>query len=163
MVTKLLRSMVAAGVAGFVLKKVDAALKAKQYSHKDQDQAEHEHFETIGERLGPFDLTMMEVGAYDQRWPDVHLGPEQALKAHAMVGGDILLPIHWGTFNLAMHSWVEPMERMLQGAREANVRLVTPRPGQTINASAPPAPQRWWPADVAWRPASAYPVESTGL
>ena len=127
------------------------------------DTALSRDFETIGERLGPFDLTMMEVGAYDQRWPDVHLGPEQALKAHAMVGGDILLPIHWGTFNLAMHSWVEPMERMLQGAREANVRLVTPRPGQTINASAPPAPQRWWPADVAWRPASAYPVESTGL
>ncbi|MCA9651944.1 MAG: MBL fold metallo-hydrolase, partial [Myxococcales bacterium] len=57
----------------------------------------------IGERLGPFDVAMIEVGAYGQAWPDWHLGPEQALRAHRMTKGDLFVPIHWGLWNLANH------------------------------------------------------------
>ena len=82
-------------------------------------------FQAIGERLGPFDLTLIEAGAYDRAWPDWHLGPEQAVRAHALVGGGVLLPIHWGLFDLAAHGWTEPIERVLAAARAAGAQVVT--------------------------------------
>src|SRR6201993_4018528 len=71
-------------------------------------------YREIGERLGPFDLTMLEVGAWHPSWGDMHLGPENALKAHALLGGGPFLPIHWGTFALAMHPWDQPAETLLR-------------------------------------------------
>ena len=56
---------------------------------------------------------MLEVGAYHRTWPDWHLGPENALRAHEMVRGGLFVPIHWGLWNLAMHGWTEPVERIL--------------------------------------------------
>ena len=73
---------------------------------------------TIGDRLGPFDLTMIEAGQYDQTWPDWHLGPEQAVEAHRRVRGAVMLPVHWGLFALASHGWTEPIERVLAAARD---------------------------------------------
>ena len=72
----------------------------------------------IGKRYGPFDLTMIEVGAYDQAWPDWHIGPEQAVIAHQWLRGKALLPIHWGLFDLALHNWTEPIERTLLAAEK---------------------------------------------
>ena len=68
----------------------------------------------IRERLGPFDLVMLEVGAFHPSWGDIHLGPENALKAHALLGGGAFLPVHWGTFSLAMHDWDEPAETLAE-------------------------------------------------
>jgi len=119
-------------------------------------------FTEIGDRLGPFDLTLMEVGAYDELWPDVHMGPEQAVEAHRMVRGGLMLPVHWGTFNLANHSWTEPAERVLAAAGAAGVSVTLPRPGQIVDAAAPPALARWWP-DIDWKTAAEAPVVSTGL
>ncbi|MCB2016197.1 MAG: MBL fold metallo-hydrolase, partial [Hydrogenophaga sp.] len=67
-------------------------------------------YETIRDRLGPFDLVMLEIGAFHPAWGDIHLGPENAMKAHALLGGGVLLPVHWGTFSLAMHAWDQPAE-----------------------------------------------------
>jgi L-ascorbate metabolism protein UlaG (beta-lactamase superfamily) len=125
------------------------------------DSAMFPGFAEIGERLGPFDLTMIEVGAYDQAWADVHLGPEQAIAAHQALRGRVLLPVHWGTFDLALHSWVEPIERLLVAAKEANVSLAVPRPGGSVLPSSPTI-DRWWP-EVAWRTAKEYPVVSSRL
>ncbi len=116
----------------------------------------------IGERLGPFDLTMIEVGAYDRSWPDWHLGPEQAVQAHQMVRGAAMLPIHWGLFDLANHGWTEPIERTLVAAQAAGVTLLTPRPGQSIEPQTPPAAERWWP-QVPWDTAQQHPVVARGL
>ena len=58
-------------------------------------------YATIRERLRPFDLVMLEVGAFHPSWGDIHLGPANALEAHALLGGGALLPVHWGTFSLA--------------------------------------------------------------
>jgi L-ascorbate metabolism protein UlaG (beta-lactamase superfamily) len=104
------------------------------------------HFEQIGRRLGPFDLTLMEVGAYDQSWPDVHMGPENAVVAHHLVGGRALLPIHWATFNLALHAWTDPGTRVLAEAERRRTRVVTPRPGERLDLANPSRCQRWWPA-----------------
>lgn len=114
----------------------------------------------IGEKLGPFDVTMIEVGAYDRAWPDWHIGPEQAVKAHGWLRGRALLPIHWGLWNLAAHGWTEPAERTLAAAAQAGATVTIPRPGQSIEPSSLPPLERWWP-DVPWRTASEHPVVST--
>ena len=79
----------------------------------------------IRERFGPFDLVMLEVGAFHPSWGDIHLGPANALKAHALLGGGTLLPVHWGTFSLAMHAWDEPAETLLSLAAERVRRSAT--------------------------------------
>jgi L-ascorbate metabolism protein UlaG (beta-lactamase superfamily) len=116
----------------------------------------------IGERLGPFDLTMIEVGQYDRAWPDWHLGPEQAVVAHGLVRGRVLLPIHWGLFRLAYHGWTEPIERVLAAAGPAGATVIAPRPGQSVEPGARPAVERWWPA-LPWHTAGEHPIVSTQL
>lgn len=125
------------------------------------DTALHDEFITIGERLGPFDLTMIESGAYDALWADVHLGPEQAVLAHQLVRGDVLLPVHWGLFDLALHGWTEPVERVLVAAERAKVRVATPRPGDMFEPANVGTPVRWWP-QVPWVRAEQAPVHSSG-
>ena len=101
-------------------------------------------FKTIGERFGPFDLTLMETGAYNKDWPDVHMQPEQSLQAHLDVRGRHLMPIHNGTFDLALHPWHEPFERISELAWEAGVRLVAPVMGERLDLMAPALSQHWW-------------------
>lgn len=127
------------------------------------DTAMHRDFVKIGHEYGPFDATFMEVGAYNQLWADVHLGPEQAVSAHKQVGGGIMFPVHWGTFNLALHAWTEPAERLAVAAKEQNVKVVIPKPGQIIDLADPPKKlDRWWP-EVPWETAAQHPVVSSGL
>jgi L-ascorbate metabolism protein UlaG (beta-lactamase superfamily) len=116
----------------------------------------------IGERLGPFDVAMIEVGAYGQAWPDWHIGPEQAIRAMGMVRGEVFFPIHWGLFDLAFHGWTEPIERTMVAAEAANVRALAPKPGQSLEPTDPPPLERWWP-DVPWQTAEAYPIVSTDV
>src|SRR5690606_17533295 len=115
----------------------------------------------IGARLGPFDVAMIEVGAYHRAWPDWHMGPEQAIEAHAMVRGKVFLPIHWGLFDLALHGWTEPVERTLVAAEAAGARAVVPKPGESIEPSAARL-ARWWP-EVPWQTAADHPIRATGL
>ena len=118
----------------------------------------------IGERLGPFDVAMVEVGAYDQAWPDWHIGPEQAVVASQMLKAEVFFPIHWGLFDLALHGWTEPIERVRTAALARGVRYVAPRPGESITAAQIPArPEdvtQWWP-DVPWRTAEEDPIVAT--
>ncbi|AKI98534.1 L-ascorbate metabolism protein UlaG (beta-lactamase superfamily) [Archangium gephyra] len=114
----------------------------------------------IGARLGPFDVTMIEVGQYHSAWPDWHIGPEQAVLAHRMVQGRVLLPVHWGLFTLAVHGWTEPIERVLTAASQAGDTVVVPRPGQPIEPEAPPTRERWWP-ELPWETAAQHPIVST--
>ncbi len=100
----------------------------------------------IGERLGPFDLTLIEAGEYGRWWSDWHLGPEQAVLAHRLLHGRVLIPAHWGLFTLAYHAWTEPIERVLAAAKKADVRVAAPRPGQTIEPLATTPTEPWWPA-----------------
>ena len=116
----------------------------------------------IGERLGPFDAALIETGAYNPLWVDVHMGPEQAIVAHDLVRGGLLIPVHWGTFDLAVHNWTEPVERTLAAAEHAGVTVAVPRPGESIVPSATPTLQRWWP-NFPWQTAADVTVVSTGL
>ena len=104
-------------------------------------------FKEIGKRYGPFDLTMMETGAYDHEWPDVHMQPEETLKAHLDLGGKNLLPIHNGTFDLAMHRWQDPFERIVALAHQQGVAVSTPQMGECLSLSAPQPGRLWWRED----------------
>jgi L-ascorbate metabolism protein UlaG (beta-lactamase superfamily) len=118
----------------------------------------------IGARLGPFDVTMLEIGAYFQAWPDWHLGPEQAVTAHDWLGGGgVMLPIHWGLWSMAMHGWTEPAQRVVQAAGEAGVTLAMPRPGESVQPGELPPFQQWWPDEVPWQTASEAPIIARGL
>ncbi len=103
------------------------------------------HFKQIGKKYGPFDLTLMECGQYDERWASIHMLPEQTVQAHVDIVGGLLLPIHWGAFSLAVHSWTEPVERAVKAAKEQRVRITTPRIGEAVFAAAADYPAAsWW-------------------
>jgi L-ascorbate metabolism protein UlaG (beta-lactamase superfamily) len=116
----------------------------------------------IGEHLGPFDLTMIEVGQYHRAWPDWHLGPEQALRAHELLRGRVFLPIHWGLLQLAAHGWTEPIERARVAASAAHATILLPRPGQSVEPAAPPPFERWWPS-VPWKTGAEDPIVSSQM
>jgi len=99
-------------------------------------------FERIAAAHGPFDLVMLEVGAFHPSWGDIHLGPENALRAHAMLGGGTFLPVHWGTFDLALHAWDEPIETLVRRAGDAHV--ITPRLGRAVEPSRIEVVDPWW-------------------
>ncbi|WP_175711795.1 MBL fold metallo-hydrolase [Burkholderia ambifaria] len=101
-------------------------------------------FRTIGERLGPFDVTLIETGAYDPQWPYVHMQPEETVQAHIDLRGRTLIPIHNGTFDLAMHRWQEPFERVTALAMVRGVELSTPRMGERLDLTEPHRGERWW-------------------
>jgi len=101
-------------------------------------------FKTIGDTYGPFDVTLVETGAYNQQWPYVHMQPEETLQAHLDLRGKWLLPIHNGTFDLAMHTWHEPFDRIAALAAQQGVRLATPCMGEPLNLRQPHAGTHWW-------------------
>lgn len=101
-------------------------------------------YEEIRAKLGPFDLVMLEVGAFHPAWGDIHLGPENALKALSLLGGGSFLPVHWGTFNLAIHAWDEPAETLLQLAPSQGVHLVMPTLGEAVEPSRVESVTPWW-------------------
>jgi L-ascorbate metabolism protein UlaG (beta-lactamase superfamily) len=102
-------------------------------------------FAEIGARFGPFNLTLLPIGAYHDQWPDMHMNPEEAVRAHGDLGGGLLVPVHWATFNLGFHEWSEPVRRLCAEAKRTDVRVAVPRPGERFVVSTPPA-QDWWSA-----------------
>ncbi|MER5871968.1 MBL fold metallo-hydrolase [Streptomyces sp. NPDC002044] len=106
-------------------------------------------FREIGAAHGPFDATMIQIGAYSEYWPDIHMTPEEGMRAHLDLQGGIphgtMLPIHWGTFNLAPHPWDEPGEGTVAAAGESGAAIALPIPGQPFEpgtASVPATPPR---------------------
>jgi L-ascorbate metabolism protein UlaG (beta-lactamase superfamily) len=103
-------------------------------------------FAEIGLDHGPFDLTLLPIGAYHPAWPDIHMNPEEAVRAHldiAEADSGLLVPIHWATFRLAPHPWAEPVERLLRAADPAGVHVVVPKPGQRIDRDTSSV-EPWW-------------------
>jgi L-ascorbate metabolism protein UlaG (beta-lactamase superfamily) len=98
----------------------------------------------IGRRHGPFDLTLLEIGAFHRAWGTIHLGPENALRAHEMLQGKLLLPVHWGTFDLGLHPWEQPAEDLYRMASERRSKLLLPMLGQAIEPARTPPDVPWW-------------------
>ena len=101
-------------------------------------------FSEIAERLGPFDMVTLEIGAYHPAWGDIHMGPVNALRAYELLGSGALLPIHWATFNLAIHPWSEPAETVYRLGSATGVPLVMPRLGEPLEPSRAGDVDPWW-------------------
>ena len=131
-----------------------------------------EHFAEIGARLGPFDVAFLENGQYDSAWRVVHLLPEETADAFEALGADRLFPVHWGMFQLAFHSWFEPVAELAAIAETRGIELMTPMIGDTVdlvvratsdepNVDARPGTNDWWPPllpeRATWPPSRAEP------
>ncbi|MDB4837033.1 MBL fold metallo-hydrolase [Marinomonas sp.] len=101
-------------------------------------------FKKTGDKYGPFDLTLIETGAYDKDWSDIHMTPEESIQAHINLQGKAMIPIHNGTFDLAFHSWYEPLDRVADEAKRLGVHLSTPIFGEVVSISNTPIKSRWW-------------------
>ena len=109
------------------------------------DSGEWDGFREIGQQFGPFDLAMLEIGVSDPLWAEIHMGPEGAVRSFPALGGQgLLMPIHWGMFNLALHGWKEPIERLEQLANGNGLRLWTPEPGAPTEPVDGSGSSRWW-------------------
>ncbi len=100
-------------------------------------------FKDIGDFYGPFDLSMLEIGAANENWADIHMGPEKASDAQKLLNSKVMMPIHWGTFNLATHGWREPIEQLLEYAFDKNITLFAPEPGIPTEVT-PEGHNSWW-------------------
>lgn len=110
------------------------------------DSGYFDDYAKIGAAHGPFDATLVQIGAYSPYWPDIHMTPEEGTATHLAVRGGLLIPVHWGTFNLALHSWSEPVERVLKDADRHDIRVAVPRPGQVLDVDKLPKSDPWWRA-----------------
>lgn len=102
------------------------------------------HFKQIGNSHGPFEFSFIENGQYDDQWGPVHLRPEETVKAHFDLNNRVLIPVHWGMFNMALHSWFDPIERISKLAKEHKIELLTPRIGEVISLKQKLKPKNWW-------------------
>lgn len=103
------------------------------------------HFREIGEKYGPFDISLMECGQYNVDWKYLHMMPEETVLASLDLQSKLVLPIHWGAFTLAYHDWTEPVERATAKARELNFPIATPRIGQALVLGDSLIPdEKWW-------------------
>lgn len=98
----------------------------------------------IGEKFGPFDMSLMPIGAYDPAWQDIHLNPEEAVEAFLQLKGGQFFPTHWGTFDLALHSWYEPIKWLNELAPKHNIKTVTPPPGKWVHLFRHNTDSNWW-------------------
>ncbi|WP_239027788.1 MBL fold metallo-hydrolase [Geomonas subterranea] len=113
-------------------------------------------FKRIGEQYGPFDLTLLEAGAYNVNWSGVHMMPQETVQAHMDLKGKRMLPIHNGTFDLSMHAWHEPFDRILALAQARSIDVAIPVMGEPLYSSAAAQDRPWWAA------VDAVPAPATG-
>ncbi len=103
------------------------------------------HFKEIGDKYGPFDISLMECGQYNEDWKAIHMMPEETVQAAIDLKSKLMLPIHWGAFTLAFHDWNEPVERVTKKAKELNIDITTPKIGEPILIGDQNYPvEKWW-------------------
>ena len=102
------------------------------------------HFKEIGEKYGSFDFAMMECGQYNQQWEAIHMMPEQTIQASMDVRTKKMMPIHWSAFNLSLHTWTDPVERVIKAAKLHDVNIITPQIGQRFYPGAVEESNFWW-------------------
>ena len=118
---------------------------ASQQFYFSGDSGYGPHFKEIGDKYGPFDFVMMECGQYNKLWTAIHMMPEETVRATLDVKGKLLLPIHWGAFTLAMHSWTDPIVRATAEATLVNLPITTPKIGEPILLDYKQIPHsKWW-------------------
>ena len=116
----------------------------KQNIFYSGDSGYSEHYKKIGDRLGPFDLAFLENGAYNLDWKFVHQLPEEGVQANIDLNSKAMVPVHWGMFNLALHTWYDPIERATTEAKKRGVTIITPKLGQLVSTKQTYKQENWW-------------------
>lgn len=101
-------------------------------------------FSEIDEKLGPFDIALLPIGAYNEAWHDIHMNPEEAVDAFQQMRAKRFFPIHWGTFDLALHSWYEPIKDLISISEDKNIPLISLPQGQWFNSEVSNQDKNWW-------------------
>lgn len=101
-------------------------------------------FKEINSKYGPFDMAFLEVGAYNQKWKDVHMMPEESIQAFKDLKAKVLFPIHNGTFDLSLHSWFEPFDKIYYLAKQNNIDIRFPIMGEYISLLNYSKTTKWW-------------------
>ena len=102
------------------------------------------HFNEIGSKHGPFDIAILEAGQYNVMWPYIHMMPEETVQAAVDLNAKTLLPVHWGKFTLALHAWDEPIKRIIEKAKELNLKVITPKIGEPVIVGKELQTTGWW-------------------
>lgn len=124
--------------SSFILKSTDYKL------YLGGDSGYDTHFKEIGEKHGPFDLALLECGQYNRMWRYIHMMPEQTVQASIDLKAKVLLPVHWGKFSLAMHTWNEPIIRATAEAKKLGVNIVSPMIGEAYELHSKFSGGVWW-------------------
>lgn len=128
--------------ASWAIQSHSAQQSAKLYFSADSGY--FDGFKKIGTQHGPFDLALIEAGAWDKMWEGIHMTPEQSVQAHIDLQAKVMMPVHNSTFDLALHPWYEPMERVLAASLAKQVNLATPMMGEIYTVGQPPSNDPWW-------------------
>lgn len=103
------------------------------------------HFKEIGDKYGPFDISLLECGQYNEDWKLLHMMPEETAQAGIDLKSKLAMPIHWGAFTLAIHDWTDPVERMTRKANELKLPVTTPKIGEPVLLGIEHFPNEiWW-------------------
>lgn len=102
------------------------------------------HFKAIGEKYGPFDLALMECGQYDELWTSIHMMPEESAQAGIDVKAKKIMPIHWAGFKLAVHSWTDPVERVIKKCKDIGLPIIVPNIGEPFEVLSSRQFNKWW-------------------
>ncbi len=103
-----------------------------------------EQYQELADRFSPFDFSFLPVGAYFEEWPDIHMDPEEAIKVWKIIKGGAFIPIHWGTFDLGLHSWYDPVQRLIEFTSKQPFPLLTPQPGEWFDPLNYEPELHWW-------------------
>ncbi|HMZ62227.1 MAG TPA: MBL fold metallo-hydrolase, partial [Leptospiraceae bacterium] len=117
---------------------------AKESFYFSGDSGYDVHFKNIGDKYGPFDVTFIENGQYNEMWRAVHVLPEETAQAFLDLKGKKLVPVHWGMFDLSLHDWYEPAEKLEEQAKLKNINLLTPKFGEIVRVKEDRFYERWW-------------------
>lgn len=115
------------------------------------DSGYDEHFRVIGDAFGAFDLAILECGQYNAAWPYIHSMPEELIREGSELGAKVIMPVHWGKFALALHTWDEPVSRFVEAARQAGAEYTTPMIGEPVVIGEHYPKEAWW-QNIAARP-----------
>ena len=124
--------------SSFVLK------KDKETIFIGGDSGYGDHFKKIGEAFPKIDIAILECGQYNEKWPLIHMLPEETVKAHVDLKADVLMPVHWGKFALAYHPWNEPVQRVVEESKFQKINYTTPHIGESIVLGDNLPIEAWW-------------------
>jgi len=103
-----------------------------------------DHLKEIGSKYGPFDFAMMECGQYNEQWSQIHMMPDELPQALSELKSKVFMPIHWGAFKLALHSWTDPIEQLQKSIAGTDLVMATPEIGERFVVGGEIPTNQWW-------------------